>query len=1331
VRKQTITWTALPHGLTGRGADTRLKLSVFVSPRLQTDEGSTLALFPDFLKWPATALAFSVQLGSAPPVTAQRVGPPPRLDLWQLIFGAASPLKPFVFKDYSTRALRSYPIRYLATFFEQQYVKYATTSPTEHPLVSELALSGSFGQLGFYPRGAGDGPSEADLVKALETVLSEKHTIPPTASPSVAKSALQLKRFHQQRNNKRMSEPAQPEFDCHEVFSALGQFPAILRLLGLIHDLELPLPAAAPPASQISVLPSWAPLLPQSPPLAATLNVSPETRYLLDPGNSVFMAAPRQSEPDIADGLLAVNDGSYDAVQFDVDGATIKSLNFAGSLLRALSPEHKSDDTAERQPIPSLRSAGIALTRLGRATKQHQRFAIALARNGTLAQNQKTVLDAEDVTRGWRVDVQDTADQVWRSLHRRKGTYKFLAPDTDLVLPAIEDEGWTTTSMTSASDPQSPNDLYLSESIARWDGWSLSVRRPGGAIGAKGEQSTPTAAGQPPFNFEAGFEQVVGSLPRLRYGRQYRLRVRAVDLSGGDVGSKPPDPGNLALTVGPIRYGRGEPVPPPVVALRRALETPGETLERLVIRSHSWDQPGQLTVPTERHLVPPKGSYAEAEAAGRLDTDLASGSPKLDPAKYQLVAEWEGGTLGGDLAQNPVLDMDNLTFPHPINPNTPARPLPYLPDPFSGGLTLRGLPGQPLFWQDWGQAKGATWPNLRSSRIELFETAATTFFPPPDDARLLRIGLAKGDVLRLRYSSSLEPGRLTDMLLWHWIEKAGLATGTLWKHAQEGSHWMFTPYRQLTLVHAVKQPLLAPNLQGLAAGKARLGHTFATLNRLPIAMPISGKSTEKLEVFAHWTEPVDPLDLPGPTTIACQARAFEIGRIDRAATSVEIRDRRHEFGDTRCRLNVQYSATATTCFAEHFVEQKTVKLTDSVPASIESAGIAPNSEVVKVRGVAYRRAEDGVHGDYVMDYQAGTIRRGVRSAIPSGVGVQVSYVPGSITRETPAPVALTVPSSARPDAPKVLYVLPTFGWAAPAPRGGQVTRKRLGNSLRVYLDRPWYSSGAGELLGVVLWPGPTGVTLGVPQVPRALAARVTQWGQDPLWQSAPTDPRPTLAAFKGTKATPTGLSLDELNVIDEHGAITDTGPLVDVAAYEPGYDPERRLWYCDIEVDAGDAYLPFVRLALARYQPTSIAHAHLSRVVLTEFTQLAPDRTATFTVDPADSTRVRVSLSGLGYTASRVGLGPAEVEVTVERQSRDPDVTDPELSWQPVPGQPTRLPPIEVNGTTIVWTGDVTLPAPRGTTPFRLVLSEYERYPGDSPGAAPARRLVYADKLEL
>ena len=98
--------------------------------------------------------------------------------------------------------------------------------------------------------------------------------------------------------------------------------------------------------------------------------------------------------------------------------------------------------------------------------------------------------------------------------------------------------------------------------------------------------------------------------------------------------------------------------------------------------------------------------------------------------------------------------------------------------------------------------------------------------------------------------------------------------------------------------------------------------------------------------------------------------------------------------------------------------------------------------------------------------------------------------------------------------------------------------------------------------------------------------------------------------FLNAVATGTELTLDELSNIPIEQSIPFTA-----VGHQVSYDDAhgRRLWYCDIQMDMGEAYFPFVRLALARYQPQSLPNAHLSRVVLADFIQLAPDRAASMT----------------------------------------------------------------------------------------------------------------------
>ena len=55
-------------------------------------------------------------------------------------------------------------------------------------------------------------------------------------------------------------------------------------------------------------------------------------------------------------------------------------------------------------------------------------------------------------------------------------------------------------------------------------------------------------------------------------------------------------------------------------------------------------------------------------------------------------------------------------------------------------------------------------------------------------------------------------------------------------------------------------------------------------------------------------------------------------------------------------------------------------------------------------------------------------------------------------------------------APEPLYVLPTFRWERDD-EGNERRHVRRGKAVRVWLARPWFSSGDGEQLGVVLEPG--------------------------------------------------------------------------------------------------------------------------------------------------------------------------------------------------------------------------------------------------------------------
>jgi hypothetical protein len=132
-------------------------------------------------------------------------------------------------------------------------------------------------------------------------------------------------------------------------------------------------------------------------------------------------------------------------------------------------------------------------------------------------------------------------------------------------------------------------------------------------------------------------------------------------------------------------------------------------------------------------------------------------------------------------------------------------------------------------------------------------------------------------------------------------------------------------------------------------------------------------------------------------------------------------------------------------------------------------------------------------------------------------------------------------------------------------------------------------------------------------------------------------------------------------------------------------------------------------------------------VVLADFSQLVPDRTASVVTNPKDPNQVLVTVAGVPGTAGSKRNSKVEVEV----EEANPAVGG-ELGWTPVQNsRPTLLPRVNAQQ----WTGPVVLPVPSGKQ-YRIVIKEYEIFnipkeADSSPGPRKDERLVYADALPV
>ena len=870
-----------------------------------------------------------------------------------------------------------------------------------------------------------------------------------------------------------------------------------------------------------------------------------------------------------------------------------------------------------------------------------------------------------------------------------------------------------------SSNPNLPTGQCLPETLLGWRGYSLIAPRPGQHLSADGSDTlepetynVPTGA----FPLQVAYAPTPGTLPVLRFGHTYRVRARAVDLAGNSIPFST-DTSSSAFTytcpgpsAGPAFYGRLEPLAAPVL-VPTAPRTPGEDVLTLVIRSN-YDIPDTdpSILPTIRWVAPPVTSVQLAEAHGALDD--ASGVPQAN--LYPTLAAMDGQTFGtpsvmaaqGGVNDNQPLNAGNPWIYYPGNALNP----PYLPDVIARGAVFQNLPGSspgPM-----GVSFGGTpWPQ---SQLFTFKVVPGNNAPVPPTSLnnfTLLISAPKASITTVLMSSYFSSTDLGVMTLWSWLIGSGLANPTLESQVLSGEHWMFTPYRELTIVHAVQQPLIAPMIPGLSASRS-VGLTFAELS---VTMTFDAQSTQRVDIVAQWTEPFDDGKNPkGAVELSAYGRVGEY-TIDLGAsdTASDI-PMRHEFGDTKHRF-VYYQAVANSRFLEYFAQYSTVTMIGTAPVTLSTTGLAVGATVVTDPTTSAAYVEGA---DYEEDDIKGTISRIASGSIPNGAPVDVQYVVPPVTRSslepaasppTPLGVPVTIPSSARPQPPEVLFVLPAFEWKTKA-TVSNITSSRGGNTLRVYLGRPWWSSGEDEQLGVV-------VAQPLTSLPAALTPLVTTYGQDPLFPSATGSviSNPSLSNFTKASDTNTGVLLAEQS---------DQTPWVGVAGHVVNWDKTHQLWYADITIDAGTAYWPFVGLGLVRFQPSSLSGVEVSPVVQADVTQLAPDRMATLTFPGATS--VSLTVAGASFTSSSVGPGPSLMTAFV--QTAQAGVTDPELMWTPQ-GSATTLTPT-TNGLITTWTGTLTLPASRGSQPLRIVITEAEQYPVVGAGDA-AERVTYFDAIVI
>ncbi|MCK4297706.1 MAG: hypothetical protein KAX28_13755, partial [Candidatus Marinimicrobia bacterium] len=347
--------------------------------------------------------------------------------------------------------------------------------------------------------------------------------------------------------------PDVPKIDFHQMLATLGDHPLLMRKLGLVLDLTIPIPdnsfssiRLTPPSSKDSV--PW------------TNCIFQNDRFVAQPKTGSKIKNKMLNLEGVNDDLDDDN-AAYNLVQVDPDGSALKLVNFAGNMSRQIKRRYFfnfpvevskqiiencdikikdlkgyigeihedfiiSDnakiskiaankwmvtdgdkvyeieytgkklivykkmnrvayDTPDDAGTPSLRSSGIGLTKRGRAFTLSKHFIATYKKNDDLGKNIPVKLYADDLVRGYRVDILYDKDGEWRSLCKREGIYIFPESDVETITvdddEGYDDEGYVKGASTTSKDAED-SDLYFHETMFRWEGWSLCAQRPGKTI---------------------------------------------------------------------------------------------------------------------------------------------------------------------------------------------------------------------------------------------------------------------------------------------------------------------------------------------------------------------------------------------------------------------------------------------------------------------------------------------------------------------------------------------------------------------------------------------------------------------------------------------------------------------------------------------------------------------------------------------------------------------------------------------------------------------------------------------------------------------------------
>lgn len=1270
-------WTVVPSGrVNGNNAS----FSVLLTPKLLAPRDTTVKAFA-MQSWPKRLDAmrfFGVRNGTRFDITrvtkivdddntSVQLTITQRMAIWQAIFPGVLEVRAPSQPGYDGRDPRQFPAHEVGAEVKSAYTRTATALTN---LSTEQSIFGDDRWAPLY-----------DIAKDWQAAATSVGAVLAGLSPASPPLQLAYEFYHRSAETFSPLDEADlapPKPDFHDKVVRLADHPILLRALGLLIDFEVPVAklTGTPPggARDLGLQLEWSDPLPaEGWSTAAQQDVLPRTSYSIA-GTRFVPLSPSGSQP-APQGLLPLagvgeagvdDDARFEVMPFDVDGAALRMFSVAAS-----EQGNIAQSAVATAGLPTLRSMGLALvdrTRAQRHVVQMQR-ARSLTADADLAD---AALTADDLTAGYRVDIYDERTGQWHPLCRRRVNYT-VGGVTIGPAPGLVDEGLVhADSATTGSG--NTDTLYIHQVLFRWDGWSLVLPRPD-------RPAEPLTSPRPEFT--VALDQIPGVLPRLRFGRKYRLRARLVSLGGA--GLRSGDLGATEQQSALVKHRRFEPVLAPELApTRRYVDH--ERHDRMVIRSDRGvtvaaysDRTGYPPIDL-RYLFAPKSSLelamqhevkppTSSTPFGHFDSAIGKNASPAEVAKQFEIAKRADNDLtsipgvelvdgGGDAGKYFVVPADHNRVTLPWLPDVAADIVGMRVAPGGRPITEKGVPGATQgflapsdgtekFIVDWR----GSWPNLVPIALRVQDADSTV-----DTGCIASAAENPANRAQLTFTVALAPAEQVTVDLYSVSKNIHIANFgvAVWAGASEynaddrvvaairrGRNPLVTPLRSVTMVHAVQRPLKDPS--GALTATRVMGQTSVVLNAHPpdpardpflnVHMP----STGRIDVSATWTDLEDvPPNRPIRKPVAANVGSYDVAHKPSkiAPPNGAFPVIRQEFGDTR-RRKVTYTVDATSRFRDYFG-----KILAGTPNACTVRGVLDECDIL---------------------------------------------------------------SGTRPPAPKIRNIVPAFGWRKSS-GGGTFRSSRLGGKLRVMLERPWFVTGAEEELAVLAWPQGAGQPTTAQQRHLSLA------GRDPIWTNGSSTPATfpsVLSPAQFAQGTPSMTTrLTELG-----GNVT---AMISRLSWPTSFDSDADCWFADVDLGplVAATYFPFVRLALCRFQAgTAECSQRLSSPILTEPLQLFPHR---------DLTVKRTATNVAVVVSDPDNLQPERTSIRAELQTF---TGDPRAAADALIGDSGWRTVQNTDGTV----GDsLNLPLQGvGGQALRVVATETETYQNSGS------RIVYADTIAL